>query len=40
MDLLVLSLLGFGAYWMYRAGKRIGSRKGYNVGRMRGRRQK
>ena len=28
------------AWWFYRSGKRIGSRKGYNVGRSRGRRSR
>ena len=34
-ELIVLGILiGIGT-WLYRAGKRIGSRKGYNVGRSR-----
>jgi hypothetical protein len=28
------------AWWFYKSGKRIGSRKGYNVGRSRGRRRR
>ncbi len=37
--------LGFGvlalvAWWFYKSGKRIGSRKGYNVGRSRSRRRR
>ena len=38
-ELIVLGILiGIGA-WLYKAGKRIGSRKGFNVGRWRGRRR-
>ena len=39
-DLFILILLGCGAWWLYKAGKRAGSRKGYNVGRSRSRRRK
>ncbi len=28
------------AYWIYRSGKRIGSRKGYHAGRTRNRRRR
>lgn len=34
-----LIVLAAVTWWFYREGKRIGSRKGYNVGRSRGRRQ-
>ena len=37
--LIVLGILVFVGYSLYRAGKRTGSRKGYNVGRSRGRRR-
>jgi hypothetical protein len=38
-ELIVLGILvGIGA-WFYQAGKRTGSRKGFNVGRWRGRRR-
>jgi hypothetical protein len=36
--LILLVILGFIGYALYRSGKRIGSRKGYNVGRSRRRR--
>ena len=32
-DLIVLGILALIGYLLYRSGKRIGSRKGYNVGR-------
>ena len=35
-----LAMLGIVAWWFYKSGKRIGSRKGYNVGRSRGRRRR
>ena len=38
-ELLVLGILIGVGVWMYKAGKRIGSRKGFNVGRWRGRRR-
>jgi hypothetical protein len=37
-ELLGLAVLAAFAWWCYRSGKRIGSRKGYNVGRSHGRR--
>lgn len=38
-ELIVLGILiGMGA-WLYKTGKSIGSRKGFNVGRHRGRRR-
>ncbi len=37
-ELIVLGILIGVGTWLYRAGKRIGSRKGFNVGRWRGRR--
>lgn len=37
--LIVLSILVFIGYSLYRSGKRVGSRKGYNVGRSRRRRR-
>ena len=36
-DLLVLAFWAVVIYFIYRVGKRIGSRKGYGVGRMKGR---
>ena len=36
--LLILGALIFIGYALYRSGKRVGSRKGYNVGFSRGRR--
>ena len=38
--LLGLALLAAVAWWFYKSGKRIGSRKGYNVGRSRRRRRR
>ena len=38
--LFILILLGGIAWWFYKAGKRTGSRKGYHVGRSRGRRRR
>ena len=38
--LIVLGMLAFVGYWLYRAGKREGSRKGFGVGRNRARRRK
>ena len=38
--LIVLGILAFVGWTIYKAGKRTGSRKGYAVGRFRGRRQK
>ena len=38
--LIVLGLLAFGGWCLYRSGKREGSRKGYSVGRDRARRKK
>ena len=39
MDLIVLGLLATAlGYWMYRAGKQTGSRRGYAAGRYRRRR--
>lgn len=37
--LLGLALLGAAAWWVYHEGKRIGSRRGFNVGRSRRRRR-
>ena len=37
--LIVLGVLVFVGYAIYKSGKRIGSRKGFNVGRFRGRRR-
>ena len=34
---IALFLVGAAGWWLFRAGKRIGSRKGYGVGRSRGR---
>ncbi len=31
-ELIVLALLAGAGYWLYKSGKRIGSRKGFNVG--------
>ena len=38
--LVVLILLCCTAWWFFNTGKRIGSRKGYHVGRSRARRRK
>jgi hypothetical protein len=35
-----LILLGCAAWWIYKSGKRIGSRKGYGVGRSHSRRRR
>jgi len=35
-----LAMLAVIAWWFYKSGKRIGSRKGYNVGRSRARRRR
>lgn len=37
LGLLVLTLV---AWWFFKSGKRIGSRKGYNVDRSRGKRRR
>ena len=37
-SLVVLALLGAAVWWIYKTGKRIGSRKGYHVGRSKFRR--
>jgi len=39
-DLLGLVILGAIAWWFFKSGKRVGSRKGYNAGRSRGRRRR
>ena len=39
-SLFGLAVLATIAWWFYKSGKRIGSRKGYNVGRSRGRRRR
>ena len=39
MEIVVWIIVGV-AYWFYRKGKRIGSRKGFGVGRDRGRRRR
>jgi hypothetical protein len=36
-ELLVLAILVGVGVWLYKSGKRVGSRKGYNVGLSRGR---
>jgi len=38
--LIVLGVLAFAGYWLYRVGKREGSRKRFWVGRRRARRKK
>jgi hypothetical protein len=38
-SVVVLAIIATIAWYSYRSGKRIGSRKGYNVGRRRGRRR-
>ena len=38
--LIVLAVLAAFAWWIYRSGKRIGSRKGYNAGRSGSRRRR
>jgi hypothetical protein len=38
-ELVVLGILVSVGVWLYKSGKRIGSRKGFNVGRHRGRRR-
>jgi len=38
--LITLGILLFIGYLLYKSGKRIGSRKGYNVGFSRGRRRR
>jgi hypothetical protein len=38
--LIALAVLAAIAWWCYKAGKRIGSRKGYHVGRRHRRRQR
>ena len=37
-NLVMLATVAFGGWWLYKSGKRLGSRKGYNVGRSRARR--
>ena len=37
--LIVMAIVGIAAWGAYRGGKRLGSRKGYNVGVRRGRRR-
>ena len=37
--LIALFLVGAAAWWFFAAGKRLGSRKGYGVGRSRSRRK-
>ena len=39
-SLLVFAILGVIVWWFYKSGKRIGSRKGYSVGRSRFRRRR
>jgi hypothetical protein len=39
MDWIILGIIAFVVYHFYRAGKREGSREGYNVGRFRRRRR-
>jgi hypothetical protein len=38
--LILLGILAYGGWWLYRAGKRIGSVKGFHVGRSRRRRRR
>ena len=38
--LFVLAVLALIAWWFYKSGKRIGSRKGYHAGRSRARRHR
>ncbi len=41
MDSLVgMAILGVILWWFYRSGKRVGSRKGYHVGRSRSHRRR
>ena len=41
MEILIgLAMLAAVAWWFYKSGKRVGSRKGYNAGRSHGRRQR
>ncbi|QDU94482.1 hypothetical protein [Lignipirellula cremea] len=37
---IILGTIAAIAYWIYKTGKRTGSRQGYNVGRSRGRRRR
>ena len=39
-NLFGLAVLAAIALWIYKSGKRTGSRKGFNVGRSRGRRRR
>ncbi len=39
-DIVILAVLALGGWWLYKQGKQIGSRQGYNVGRSRGRRRR
>ena len=39
-ELIVLGIVLSVGIWLYRAGKRVGSRKGFNVGRSRRRRRR
>jgi hypothetical protein len=38
--LAVLAALGVAGWWLYRSGKRVGSRKGFGAGRRRRRRRR
>ncbi len=38
--LFVLAALGTIAYWFYKSGKQVGSRKGYSAGRSRRKRRR
>ena len=38
--LIVIGIIGFVAAWAYASGKSTGSRKGFHVGRSRGRRRR
>jgi hypothetical protein len=38
--LLCLPVIAIVAWWFYKSGKRIGSKKGYRVGRRHGRRRR
>jgi hypothetical protein len=39
-SLAILAAIAFGGWWLYKSGKRDGSRKGFGAGRARGRRQR
>lgn len=39
-NIVILAVVALGGWWLYKQGKHIGSRKGYNVGRSRNRRRR